>query len=161
MNENRDNLDILILGCGYTGQRVTKRFLARGARVTATTRNPERLQDLGAELIRTKDFPSCVRSGMLVLHSIPPDGPENLLDPLRGHARRFVYLSSTAVYGRATDVDETTPADPSTERARARLEAERGGRRGTVVVTHSAPSGNLRTRARSSGVPTARGVQSE
>jgi len=28
------------LGCGYTGQSVAKRFLVRGARVTATTRSP-------------------------------------------------------------------------------------------------------------------------
>jgi nucleoside-diphosphate-sugar epimerase len=62
---------------------------------------------------------------MLVLHSIPPDAPADLLDPLRDKARRVVYLSSTAVYGAASVVDETTPVDARTERARARVEAER------------------------------------
>jgi nucleoside-diphosphate-sugar epimerase len=40
-----ETLDILILRCGYTGQRVAKRFLAMGASVTATTRNPQRLAE--------------------------------------------------------------------------------------------------------------------
>jgi nucleoside-diphosphate-sugar epimerase len=121
----RETLDVLILGCGYTGQRVAKRFLDKGARVTATTRNPQRLAGLGAEIIATEDLPKYVRPGMLVLHSIPPDGPAGLLDPLRNTARRLVYLSSTAVYGAATIVNENTPVDQDTERARARLEAER------------------------------------
>jgi nucleoside-diphosphate-sugar epimerase len=121
----REILDILILGCGYTGQRVAKRFLAMGARVTATTRNPERLAGLGAEIITTGDLPKYVRPGMLVLHSIPPEGPTGLLDPLRNMARRVVYLSSTAVYGAASIVNERTPVDDSTKRARARLQAER------------------------------------
>lgn len=117
-------MDILILGCGYTGRRVAKRFLARGARVTATTRNPSRLAGLGSEIIATRDLGNCVRPGMLVLHSIPPDGPPDLLDPLQDKAARVVYLSSTAVYGSASRVDEATAVDPSSERARARLEAE-------------------------------------
>jgi nucleoside-diphosphate-sugar epimerase len=118
-------LDILILGCGYTGQRVATRFLAMGARVTATTRNPQRLAGLGAEIIGIGDLPKHVRPGMLVLHSIPPGGPAGLLDPLRNTARRLVYLSSTAVYGAASMVNENTPVDGDTERARARLEVER------------------------------------
>ena len=120
-----ERVDILILGCGYTGQRVAKRFLDIGARVTATTRNPQRLAGLGAEIISTGDLRKHVRPGMLVLHSIPPDGPADLLDPLRNKARRLVYLSSTAVYGVASIVNESTPVDEATERARARLEAER------------------------------------
>ncbi len=67
---------------------------------------------------------------MLVLHSIPPAGPAELLKPLRGHAARVVYLSSTAVYGRASHVDETTPVDPGAERAGARLDAEHAVRDG-------------------------------
>ena len=120
----RETLDILILGCGYTGQRVANRPLGLGARVTATTRNPQRLAGLGAEIIRAEDLRKHVRPGMLVLHSIPPGGPAGLLDPLRNTARRLVYLSSTAVYGAASIVDETTPVDDATERARARLQTE-------------------------------------
>lgn len=120
-----EKLDILILGCGYTGRRVAKRFLARGARVTATTRNPEGLAGLGTENIATSALYTHVRPGMLVLHSIPPDGPRDLLGPLKGRVIRVVYLSSTAVYGTATLVDETTAVDFGTERAQMRLDAER------------------------------------
>ena len=118
-------MDILILGCGYTGQRVASRFLAKGARVTATTRHPQRLSYLGAEIIDTNDLGKHVRQGMLALHSIPPDGPPGLLEPLKDKAARIVYLSSTSVYGDARLVNETTPADSFSERSRARLEAER------------------------------------
>jgi nucleoside-diphosphate-sugar epimerase len=116
--------DILILGCGYTGVRVAQRFLARGARVTATTRHPQRLAGLGAQIIPTSDVAAHVRAGMLVLHSIPPDGGAGVLDPLRGKAARVVYLSSTAVYGESALVDENTAVDARTDRARARLAAE-------------------------------------
>ncbi len=118
-------MDILILGCGYTGRRVAQHFLAKGARVTVTTRDPQRLADLGAEVIRTGELPAHLHPGTLVLHSIPPDGPASLLDSLHEVAARVVYLSSTAVYGHATLVDEHTPVDAGTERARARLQAER------------------------------------
>jgi nucleoside-diphosphate-sugar epimerase len=118
-------LDVLILGCGYTGKRVAKRFVDRGARVTVTTRDPEAFPDLGVHVISTSDLAANVRPGMLVLHSIPPDGPPDLLNSLEPFATRIVYLSSTAVYGYTTVVNEFTPADPSTERAQVRLEAER------------------------------------
>jgi len=116
---------VLILGCGFTGQRVARRFLARGANVTVTTRDPQRLASLGATVITLDDLPRHLRPGTLVLHSIPPDGPTDLLNMLPGYAARMVYLSSTAVYGSATLVDETTEVDASTESARARINAER------------------------------------
>ena len=121
---NRNELDILILGCGYTGLRVAKRFVANGARVTATTRDPRRLAGLGAEIISLRDVPAHVRRGMLVLHSIPPEAPSDLLDLLGDAPARVVYLSSTGVYGAASIVDENTPVDVRTERARARVEVE-------------------------------------
>jgi len=98
-----------------------KQFLAR---VTATTRNPERLADLGAAIICTEDLSAHVRPGMLILHSIPPDAPADLLEPLRGKAARVVYLSSTAVYGSASRVGETTVPEPGTPLAQACLDAE-------------------------------------
>lgn len=117
--------EILILGCGYTGQRVARRFLARGANITATTRDPQRLAGLGCSVITIDELHKNLHPGMLVLHAIPPDGPANLLDTLRGFAARMVYLSSTAVYGSATLVNENTAVDPSTEAARVRLNAEK------------------------------------
>ena len=118
-------LDILILGCGYTGQRVARHFLAQEAHVIATTRHPQRLLELGAEIIDASTLAQHVRPQMLVVHSIPPEGPTDLLAPLQGNARRIVYISSTAVYGAASIVNDQTPVDESTDKARARLDAER------------------------------------
>ena len=118
---------VLILGCGFTGQRVARRFLARGFHVTATTRTPARLASLtqlGVSVITLDDLAAHLHPGVLVLHSIPPSGPADLLDALGTAPPRVVYLSTTGVYGSATHVDATTPIDPQYERARPRLEAE-------------------------------------
>lgn len=117
--------EILILGCGYTGHRVARRFLARGASVTATTRDPQRLASVGGNVITLDDIHRHLRPRMLVLHSIPPSGTVDLLSTLEGFAERIVYLSSTAVYGSATLVNESTAVDATTEAARARLDAEK------------------------------------
>jgi nucleoside-diphosphate-sugar epimerase len=118
---------VLILGCGFTGQRVARRFLARGCQVTATTRTPARLESLtqlGARVITLDDLPGHAYPGVLVLHSIPPPEPADLLEALGAAPARVVYLSTTDVYGRATHVDASTPVDPQSDRARPRLAAE-------------------------------------
>ena len=124
---------VLILGCGFTGQRVARRFLARGCHVTATTRTPARLASLtqlGARVITLDDLAAHLHPGVLVLHSIPPVGPAlptapaDLLDALGAAPARVVYLSTTAVYGSATHVDASTPVNPQADRARPRVEAE-------------------------------------
>jgi len=66
-----------------------------------------------------------VRPGSLVVHSIPPDGPPGLIEALGEGPARIVYISSTAVYGEASLVDESTPVDGRTERAAVRLAVER------------------------------------
>ena len=118
-------MDLLILGCGYTGQRVAAGFVRKGARVTVTSRAPERLVVPGARVISLGEVPALVRPGVAVLHSIPPDGPAGLLELLGDAPARVVYLSSTGVYGAAPLVDEHTPVDVSSDRARVRAEAER------------------------------------
>jgi nucleoside-diphosphate-sugar epimerase len=102
-------LHVLILGCGFTGERVARRFLARGATVTATHRNTERFD---------------VAPGALVLHSVPPEGSHGLVEMLGDAPARVVYLSTTGVYGDARFVDESTPVSPLTEQHRMRLEEE-------------------------------------
>jgi nucleoside-diphosphate-sugar epimerase len=103
-------LHVLILGCGYTGERVARRFLARGASVTATNS-------------KTKTFE--VARGCLVLHSVPPEGSRGLVEKLGDAPARVVYLSTTGVYGAARFVDESTGVAPEKEQQRLRLEEER------------------------------------
>lgn len=119
-------MDVLILGCGFTGQRVARRFLDRGARVIAASRDPERLAGLGVEAVRLTDLPAQLNPGTLVLHSIPPAGEPDLPSLLADRAARLVYLSSTSVYGSATVVDEDTPVDPGSDRFEAERDAAAG-----------------------------------
>ena len=66
-------IHVLILGCGFTGQRVARRFLLRGASVTVTTRDPARLAPLaqaGACVITLADLAANLHEGVRVLH--PP-----------------------------------------------------------------------------------------
>ena len=119
--------DILILGCGFTGQRVARRFLTRGASVTVTTRTPPRLASLaqaGARVIMLDDLPTHLQAGVRVLHSLPPTAPDPIA-ALGTAPARVVYLSTTAVYGSATQVDSSTPVDEQSGRARPRLAVER------------------------------------
>jgi nucleoside-diphosphate-sugar epimerase len=102
-------LDVLILGCGYTGERVARRFRARGASVTAANSKTERFE---------------VNPGVLVLHSVPPEGSRGLVYKLGDAPARVVYLSTTGVYGATRFVDESTGVAPQTEEHRLRLEEE-------------------------------------
>jgi nucleoside-diphosphate-sugar epimerase len=101
--------------------------------ITATTRNPDRSQELielGVEpLVLEKDSVeqvSHVANGSDVLVSFPPGGhSDSLLAPACAGARSIVYISSTAVYGKKTGtIDDTTATDSSDARAELRLTAE-------------------------------------
>ena len=108
---DQESMTVVIFGCGYTGTRVARRLAARGIRVIATTRQPERLAGLPVEVVpRLYEVPA----GAVVLYSIPVFVPEIC----RG-ASRVVYLSTTSVYGGTVDVDEATPAS-----SHERLESE-------------------------------------
>lgn len=133
-------MQAVILGCGYTGMRVAVRLLEAGARVLATARNPESLDDLrqlGAETASLDAMlpemrPLRIEPGAVVLYSIPTvdagggleDCTSRVLETLHPAPVRVVYLSTTGVYGTTRDVDETTPANPTTLRERLRWEAE-------------------------------------
>lgn len=129
---------VLILGCGYTGSRAAGRLAARGVRVIAAGRRPERV--LAHPLVRPLMLDATSRGdleallplfpeGCHLLHSLPllDDGSEitpAILAVLAPVLRRVVYLSTTAVYGAQAEVDEHTPAAPVTAEARLRHAAE-------------------------------------
>ena len=111
---------ILILGCGYTGVRVAARLLARGERVIAASREPEKLQHLpGVQAIRFGD-PLPIEPGTRVLHSLPVP----FAAQIHG-AARLVYLSTTGVYGGQLTVNESTPVSPRNAREQSRVDEER------------------------------------
>ncbi len=129
----------MLLGCGYTSQRVARNLIVSGARVICTNRTQGSIE--GAECVpfdasdshSLADLAARLSPGMLVVHSIPPVGGPlqavdytgavlDLLRPLR--PARIVYISTTGVYGAAQQVDEHTLVAPDTARDALRVAAE-------------------------------------
>ncbi len=133
----------LIIGSGFTGTRVACLLLARGWRVTATTRSPAKLNGLqarGADVLpfdaATDDQLNCSADGASVLLSVPTLRLNGALDEptsrivagLDGKLSHVTYISTTGVYGATKVVDETTDPSPDTERQRLRSIAEQAVR---------------------------------
>lgn len=129
-----------ILGLGFTGARLARRLLRRPVRVSAAVRGVERfsnLADAGLQLselnlleldLNPDESAARLPQNALLAVLIPPLAePENrsLRSFIRQLApKRVVYVSSTGVYGDQIEVDQDTPAKPSDERGRLRLEEE-------------------------------------
>ena len=133
---------LLIVGCGDVGLRVL--HLLRGrCRVLALTSSPARVPALRAAgavpLVGNLDDPASLgRLAALadgVLHLAPPPAhgavdtrTRALLQALSRSTRlrRLVYASTSGVYGDAAGAhfDETRAVNPTTDRARRRVDAE-------------------------------------
>ena len=133
---------LLIVGCGDVGLRVV-RALGGRLRVFALTSSPERCAALRVAgvvpVVGNLDEPrSLARLAGLadaVLYLAPPPSSGStdprlraLLAALSRRAlpARLVYASTTGVYGdcRGDWVSETRPVNPTTDRARCRVDAE-------------------------------------
>lgn len=134
---------VLILGCGFTGQRVARLLLASGRTVLATIRDAAGLKDLARLGAETLSFdaldPSQVaalpeiawrcdaivcsiptlRLGAALVERIP-----SIAAILHGRPPRVIYLSTTGVYGTQCSVDEFTQPQPHSMRAQLRVDAE-------------------------------------
>jgi nucleoside-diphosphate-sugar epimerase len=139
--------DLLVIGCGYLGRRVAHRRCEAKLPVFATTRSPHRADEfhhLGLEpvfcdvldpdslraLPAGVDVVYCVgfdRTAGKTMRNVYVDGLENVLNALDAEDKgRFVYVSSTGVYGhsRGEEVDETAATNPTGEAGRIVLDAE-------------------------------------
>ncbi|MGZ3426338.1 MAG: NAD-dependent epimerase/dehydratase family protein [Polyangia bacterium] len=138
--------DWAILGCGYVGTRLARALCAEGGhRVRVCARNGARLEPLravGAEVYamdaaKSRAFGPALYglTSPIVVYSIPPLPNLPAGEPLRRAAdaaaavgaSRFLYLSSTAVYGETPDgetVDEETPVALSDAEALTRISEE-------------------------------------
>jgi len=144
-----DALQVVIAGCGWLGEAVARRLLARGDRVTGIRSSPERaegLRALGIEpLALDLADPAAVArlprdtEAILALQSARGGGADayrqayveanrNLLAWSRLHPlRAFVCSGSTGIFEQrdGSDVDEETAPAPATPTGRVLLEAER------------------------------------
>lgn len=136
----------LIVGCGYLGQRVAAVWEAAGQTVHAVTRSVER-----ADVWRRRGWEATVadvcdsdtlgalpdsdtvlyavgfdRSAGRTQVEVAVEGLRAVLGRLRGRCRRFLYISSSSVYGQQDGewVDETSPCAPTQPGGRCCLAAE-------------------------------------
>ncbi|EGV32446.1 NAD-dependent epimerase/dehydratase [Thiorhodococcus drewsii AZ1] len=134
--------DTIIVGCGYVGSRLARRYLDRGLGVTGVVRSEDGVARLVAEGIPARrcdlarDEPDALPfEGAQLFYLAPPpnQGVEDsslgrLVDAFErvGHPKRVLYLSTTGVYGdcQGAWVDETHPTEPTQDRSRRRLNAE-------------------------------------
>jgi nucleoside-diphosphate-sugar epimerase len=136
---------VIILGLGFTGQRLARRLLREGVQTYAAVRNAGRFRDLsdaGLALSELKpDSPALPKRAILV-NLIPPltladnTALRTIIQKLE--PRRLVYVSSTGVYGDQVDVDAKTPVQPNDERGRRRLEEERWVTRWPSLILRAA-----------------------
>lgn len=143
---------LLSLGHGFSARFLAADLLAEGWRVIGTTRSEKKLGPLEATgveaILWTHDSVArALSEATHVLMSAAPDAEGDpalrLIGPeLADHAGRLAwvgYLSTTGVYGNADGawVDETSPLDGHSRRARARIEAEAAWRAIPGLPVHS------------------------
>lgn len=130
-------MKMLVFGHGYTAGYLTPLLRARGWTVAGTTRgDPDRLVAAGATPLAWPGDPAALRRALaaadVILVSVAPGSQGDPVlaefadDLARATPRWLGYLSTTAVYGDRAGgwVDEESDLNPSTDRARARVEAE-------------------------------------
>jgi nucleoside-diphosphate-sugar epimerase len=135
---------LMILGCGYVGEKLAKTCMAKGMKVTGTTRSEARAEELralgvDAVVVESPEFlpDALLQQCDAVLDSIPLTRDASgmrapqlewlpKIDPKLPNIQWAGYLSTTGVYGDADGawVDESFPCNPSSERGSERLAAE-------------------------------------
>ncbi len=127
---------LLSLGHGYTSSALAARLVPLGWTVIGTCRDPARadiLRAAGVEpLLLPADLSAALARASHVLAAAAPDAEGDPFLRMAGaalraaHPRWVGYLSTTAVYGdhQGAWVDEATPINPQSLRARQRVQAE-------------------------------------
>ena len=137
-------MTVLIVGCGDVGSEAGLRFASKGHRVVGWRRSPEKLpkpiEGMAADL--SGKLPTIPANTTTVVYTASADGYREesyreayvhglskVLDALsrdKVQPRRFIFVSSTAVYGDALTgpVDEETWTSPTTFSGRVMLEGE-------------------------------------
>ncbi|HVJ40573.1 MAG TPA: SDR family oxidoreductase [Dongiaceae bacterium] len=134
---------LFCFGLGYSATALADSLLHRGWKVSGTCRSAEKAAQLAARGITAHlfdrdrpvaDLPRYLQTVTHLLSSVPPDAAGDPVIDLHGadlrQQRDFAwtgYLSTTGVYGdrQGQWVDEDSALQPSGERGRRRLAAER------------------------------------
>lgn len=136
----------LLFGCGYLGMRVARLWEQAGQDISVMSRDKNRAEELQSNgwhafVGDVTDPPSLARLADIdtVLFAVGHDrnaghsiddvyvgGMRNVLAAIPNTIRRFIYISTTGVYGDANGdwIDEQTPPNPSRAGGVASLSAE-------------------------------------
>lgn len=152
---------LLLLGVGKVAYAINTRV--KGTRpVRGTTRDPNRIFEFDLAGIEPIIMPwpsgeiiQPLAVGAQVVVSFAPDGKTDaILAPACAGASKIVYISSTSVYDlQVGTIDDATPAAPSSDHGRLRLEAEQIWRDAGAIVLRCpaiySPDSGLHLRVRS------------
>jgi len=138
---------VVIVGCGYLGLRAAREWQQRGHTVTALTRSPDRAREwtdsglktvvgdvLNPESLRALPAADvCLyavgydRHAQAAKRAVYVDGLKTVLAALHGKIGRWIYVSSTSVYGQDQGevVTEDSVCEPQSEGGEICLAAER------------------------------------
>src|SRR5262245_6120909 len=136
----------LIFGCGYLGLRVAERWRREGDDVYVVTRSEARAATLArqgyapvvADVTRPDTLTYLPQADSVLwavgfdrnagpsMRDVYVDGLQAALDAVPPALAKFVYISSTGVYGQTQDewVDEESPTVPDREGGQLSLAAE-------------------------------------
>jgi nucleoside-diphosphate-sugar epimerase len=131
-------ISIWVVGAGYVGGRLAR----KSPHARAITRSASSARELAASGVHAvacdlddpeAALPSSLTAPTVLAYLVPPTEGGTLdkrlghfLERLAPRPNRFVYLSTTGVYGDTGGgwVDEDTPTHPLTDRAKRRVDAE-------------------------------------
>ncbi|MGL5195587.1 MAG: SDR family oxidoreductase [Chroococcales cyanobacterium] len=140
-------LNIGIIGCGYVGKAVARRWREDGHSITATTTRSDRREELEqvaqqVVVLQGNDseaLASMVQNQDVILVSVAPprggDYQETYLETAKTlvpvlqqslRVQQVIYTSSSSVYGdhQGAYVDETTPVAPGNQNAKVLAQTE-------------------------------------
>ena len=140
-------MNIVIIGCGYLGLETASIWKKSKHHVTATTRNPEKLDALSKVAQKTiilkgndeDELAPLIAHNEVILVTIAADNPEHYESAYLNTAqlfrhlalemdlpRQLIYTSSTSVYGdhHGQWVDETSELFGKSDQAKILIEAE-------------------------------------
>jgi nucleoside-diphosphate-sugar epimerase len=166
-----DRVKLLIAGCGYVGSALAAELVADGHEVWGLRRRftevPDGVRTIEADLCLRTDLTRLPGALEAVIYLASPGGPDDALyraayvegtanllaalDAAGETPRRFLFASSTAVYGQRDGswVGETSPTEPTHFSGVRLLEAEAqlaASRLATITVRFGGIYGPRRTR---------------
>ena len=138
---------IMIFGCGYLGRRVARAWIDAGHEVLAVTRTQKNAESFRQSGIQPVVADICDPDSLAILpevdlifyavgfdrnsgrshKEVTCGGLRNVLSSINGRCRRFIYVSSTSVFGQSAGewVDESSECKPTQPGGQNCIEAER------------------------------------